>query len=212
MYLYVFEDLTAVQMKRPPLKEDTVSVHDRLLSVIQFKDGVYSQLEENGYWEEIETRTPLTQLTKNQSYTDTFTHPDEGRLDVCLRYDDFCGNGQNTFSITAVLQDRNGREIACGCLHDEIRQHAPKYAEYIKWHLCSSNGPLHYIANSLYLAGRAKWESANLENLRSTAIWPEADEKILVLPMNELTTLLRDRLPALLDDFREAMESLGFTY
>jgi len=42
---------------------------------------------------------------------------------------------------------------SCGCVHDAIAAHLPQLAKYIKWHLCSSNGPLHYFTNAPYLAG-----------------------------------------------------------
>ncbi|MCK4500737.1 hypothetical protein KAU11_09565 [Candidatus Babeliales bacterium] len=72
-------------------------------------------------------------------------------LIISLRYDDNCGNGHNSFAITADI--RSGTRLdACGCCHDDIIKHAPKYAHLIKWHLCSSDGPMHYIANTVYNA------------------------------------------------------------
>lgn len=74
---------------------------------------------------------------------------DRHELTVTLRYDDRCGNGHNTFSITGVLHV-NGRWDSCGCLHELIQEHFPEYRHLIKWHLVSSDGPMHYIANTLY--------------------------------------------------------------
>lgn len=103
---------------------------------------------------------PTSILTRNQGSK----HPIYFRegvtdflLDVSLRYDDECGNGHNTFAITGTLKEKSkttGRwiEIAGGCLHDDIEKHAPQFAHLIKWHLCSSDGPMHYLANSIYLA------------------------------------------------------------
>ena len=79
------------------------------------------------------------------------------RLTVKLRFDDEYRNGHETFAITGTL--RNTRLvgdrgiISCGCLHDEIAQHVPKLAHLIKWHLTSINGPMHYLANTIYHAG-----------------------------------------------------------
>lgn len=47
---------------------------------------------------------------------------------------------------------------------------------------------------------------------RSCAIWPEATDEQLSLPKEELTKLLLERLPALMQDFKHDMEKLGFTY
>ena len=77
------------------------------------------------------------------------TDKDRHQLTVTLRYDDRCGNGHNTFSITGELYV-NGRWESSGCLQDLIQDHFPGYRHLIKWHLVSSDGPMHYIANTLY--------------------------------------------------------------
>lgn len=70
-------------------------------------------------------------------------------LKIAIRYDDGCGNGHNTFSITGELRV-NYKIDSCGCLHELIEKTFPQYRHLIKWHLVSSNGPMHYIANTLY--------------------------------------------------------------
>jgi uncharacterized protein Usg len=74
-----------------------------------------------------------------------------------VRYDDNCGNGHNSFSITAKVvtpqSERRGDIQVGGCLHEDVAEKFPELAPFIKWHLCSSDGPMHYIANTLYLAG-----------------------------------------------------------
>lgn len=161
-------------------------------------------------------------LTKKQVKTETkFFHENgtEYRITVKLRYDDECGNGHNTFSITADIDEKtkNGkwRDDSGGCIHDEIVKHFPKYAPFIKWHLCSSDGPMYYIENTLYHVEQhepdAKTEkSANLDHARSAAIWPEATDEELTAP--DLKEKLLARLPGLMDEFCAAMESLGFVY
>lgn len=67
---------------------------------------------------------------------------------VVLRYDDRCGNGYNTFSIT--VESKN--DTYGGCMHNTVCKVFPEFAHLIKWHLCSSNGPHAYIANTLYFA------------------------------------------------------------
>ena len=75
-------------------------------------------------------------------------------LSVEIRFDDECGNGHNTFAITAEVKRPGERDIeAGGCLHDDIAQVFPELAPLIVWHLVSTNGPMHYIANTTYLAG-----------------------------------------------------------
>lgn len=88
------------------------------------------------------------------------------RISALVSHDDHCKNGHNTFSITADL-DRwianvgdEGRLIhgrwrneGGGCLHDEIAKHIPALEPYLKWHLTSTDGPMHYIENTLFQAG-----------------------------------------------------------
>ena len=166
---------------------------------------------------------------------------------VTLRYDDQCGNGHNTFSITA-----SGRDMG-GCCHGEVVQAFPDLEPFIKWHLCSSDGPLHYIANTTHHAApvpveQGKWwfslenkklrivgvaerermierygeqahfesypnpmaKESNLDAARSSAVWPEATDAELLA--GDLCEKLEKRLPRLLEDFRAAMEQLGFVF
>ena len=70
-----------------------------------------------------------------------------------VRYDDECGNGHNSFAITGTIRVPKQRDsAACGCLHDEVAAAFPELAPFIKWHLCSSDGPMHYVANTKYHA------------------------------------------------------------
>lgn len=71
---------------------------------------------------------------------------------VNARFDDHCGNGHNEFAITADIY--RGRVFeAGGCLHEDIAANFPELKRFIKWHLVSTKGPFHYIANTVYLAG-----------------------------------------------------------
>lgn len=106
-------------------------------------------------------------LTKSQKKKMFFHGADESMI-VTIRYDDECGNGHNTFSITAEIygDERIPGETSitvpgkktrrwmqsCGCLHDEIIKKFPELAKYIKFHLCSTDGPMHYVANTIYHA------------------------------------------------------------
>lgn len=200
-----------------------------------------------------------SKLVKHQvkEFTKTSVMVDGEKVDIkaTVRYDDRCGNGHNTFSITGEYYyagkshtDRN--MISCGCVHEAISQAFPELREYLKWHLCSSDCPMHYIANTTYHArehGVQKgWlyrsmddkclqygdiseikpitnipykgfsyikedektaKTASLEAARSCAIWPDAS----IDQLRDENTL-KDRLPALMGEFQEAVESLGFEY
>lgn len=131
---------------------------------------------------------------------------------VKIRYDDTCQNGHNTFSITGIIYENRVHRWG-GCIHKEIKKHFPNLRKFIKWHLCSSNGPLHYVANTVYHAGVTEWKKErNFNAARSCAIWPEATDEQLSLPSHELEALLVARLPKLMADFKQAIEELGFEY
>lgn len=113
----------------------------------------------------------MSTLTKNQKKRFTATFHDASNRECVIvakvRHDDECGNGHNSFGITAEIYtpDRipgetniqhNGKTLwlsSCGCHHDEVAQYFPDLAPLIKWHLCSTDGPMHYIANTVYMAG-----------------------------------------------------------
>lgn len=77
------------------------------------------------------------------------------RLRVEIRHDDQCKNGHNSFAIVGDIRGPQGQDIAGGCLHDDIAAVFPELAHLIKWHLSSTEGPMHYIGNVCYLAGDA---------------------------------------------------------
>ncbi len=137
--------------------------------------------------------------TKNEKVFGPIPY-DQGKIKITVRYDDTCGNGHNTLSVTADYYE-GGRLVSCGCMHDDIRKAMPELQDAIKFHLCSTDGPMYYIANTLY------WiKEGNLDHARSTAIWPDAD----------LADFTRDnleaRLPGLMKEFRRVVESFGFEY
>lgn len=79
-----------------------------------------------------------------------------GVMTVEVRFDDQCKNGHNSFAITASVYTHSSRRKgdieAGGCLHEEIARVFPELAPLIQWHLMDTNGPLHYVANTLYHA------------------------------------------------------------
>lgn len=154
----------------------------------------------------------MTKLTKSQVKTFEKTYVEKGttfKIVATVRHDDNCGNGHNTFSIVGDIQRkaRNGRWVddRCGQIREDIVKRFPNLAPYLKWHLCSTDGPLHYIANTLYHV-----KNGNLDYARSTAIWPEATDEELT--SDNLRERLEQRLPTLMESFRAAVESLGFEY
>ena len=137
---------------------------------------------------------------------------------VNVRYDDRCINGHNTFAITAdvyephanrgeptLINDKTKKKVwlsSCGCQHDLIRKHFPELAHLIKWHLTSADGPMHYIANTLYWV-----KEGNLDYARKCAVWSDATKEQLSDKEN-----LMARLPALMAEFRRDIENIGFVY
>ena len=100
------------------------------------------------------------------------------RITVTLRFDDECRNGRNTFGMTAEIKRPTARDFdACGCLHDEIASVFPELSSFIPWHLVSSDGPIHYATNAVYLAGdRDCWglrkgERVPLKTARGAEMW-----------------------------------------
>jgi len=96
-------------------------------------------------------------LTKKQTRMkskDVIVDGEKYRLVLEIRYDDEYGNGHNTFTITLSthLGWRSNYIVAYGCQHELVAEHFPEYAHMIKWHGCTSDGPLYYIANTLYHA------------------------------------------------------------
>lgn len=77
------------------------------------------------------------------------------RISVSLRFDDGCRNGHESFTIAADIDEKRGnqwRYYMGGCCHDEITKRFPELAHLIKWHLVSTDGPMYYLANTMYHA------------------------------------------------------------
>lgn len=131
----------------------------------------------------------------------------KGRIECVIRFDDECKNGHNSFSITGSIyssrkSDADRYHVAGGCIHEEIEQYFPEFKHLIKWHLCSTDAPLHYVANTTYHARGGK-----LEYARDTAIWQDATIEQL-----QDEELLLSRLPNLMQEFKKDIEAQGFIY
>lgn len=157
-----------------------------------------------------------------------------GRLiKVEIRFDDECHNGHNSFAITAEIYKPGANDCdACGCLHEEIAKFFPELKPLIKWHLTGSDGPMHYIANTVYLAGNRDFhgllkgekrqvvngfregegKELELNHARSSAVWPEATDAELSVEPEALKAALEARYPALMAEFRATMEAAGLIW
>lgn len=118
-------------------------------------------------------------------------------MQVVVRFDDQCGNGHDTFSITGDVWSYNGTRdvVACGCLHDDIREVFPELAGLIKWHLCSTDGPMHYEANAVYLAGDRDYNGKRAgEALRWSRVMMFDDVPVMHAVDDRLGEWLEERL------------------
>lgn len=130
---------------------------------------------------------PESKLTYNQKKEFSKSIDSKTKIQVCLRYDDQCKNGHNTFSITGSIYE-NGTRVSGGCIHEEIEKYFPEFKHLIKWHLMSSDGPMHYLENTLFLAsdkdcwGKRKGEPLSYEKrlyFKDFPIQQKVDSKLI---------------------------------
>lgn len=89
-----------------------------------------------------------------------------------VRFDDNCKNGHNSFAVTGFGWYDNWKARDWdfgGCCHEMIEKIFPELKHLIKWHLMSSDSPMHYVANTIYhtsnlLNGKAKGEPCRWES------------------------------------------------
>lgn len=112
-----------------------------------------------------------SQTVKSQFKTFTAAYRDFQTITATVRWDDECGNGHNSFSITGETPDSGG------CIHGEIAAHFPQLAHLIRWHLFDAFGPMHYVANTVWHAGDQdhnglrKGEKKQLRAGGKTPVW-----------------------------------------
>lgn len=130
-----------------------------------------------------------------------------GEMRVEIRYDDECRNKHNSFAITATVvtdRSRKMRDIeAGGCMHEEIARVFPELASLTQWHLFDSNGPMHYVANTLYHATNwadsryapgepCRWETrARFGNFPVTFAFSKRFREYLAARINHTRTTLK---------------------
>jgi hypothetical protein len=152
-----------------------------------------------------------SQLTQHQLITKKFKNVvingHEVDFLINLYYDDGCQNGYNTFYITCEEYKKGSswnpnRQLSAGPMHSTIKKYFPQFAHLIKWHLCSSVGPMRYIVDALFYAK----DVGCVDSTRACAIWPDAQ-------LGDFTEEnLKARLPNLMLEFKATMEGLGFTF
>lgn len=97
-----------------------------------------------------------SQLFRKQKYTTPWRIIEDTKCRAFIRFDDECGNRHNTFAITGETRDfydSRWHGGSFGCVHEEVEKFFPELAPFIKWHHTSSDGPMHYIGNTVYHAG-----------------------------------------------------------
>jgi len=77
---------------------------------------------------------------------------------VKVRFDDSCKNGHNSLGVTASFgrgkePEKMQNPDCCGCLHDDVLRIFPALERLVDFHLAGTDGPMHYIENTTYLAG-----------------------------------------------------------
>lgn len=60
------------------------------------------------------------------------------------------------------------------------------------------------------VTGYSEGKERDLDAARSCANWPDATDEQLMLPKDELETLLLERLPAMMEKFRADLKAAGF--
>lgn len=110
-------------------------------------------MSKNDFSKHLALAQMLTRNKQKRVYIKQFGDVDQPQtLLAVVQYDDECRNGHKTFTITGDHYI-DSKWVAGGVQHDLIAEHLPELVPFLKWHLCSSEGPLHYISNTMYLAG-----------------------------------------------------------
>lgn len=173
-------------------------------------EGIKLAEEHDKALKEHRSTIPSSIITKRQ--TRQFTKliqvdGKKGRIEVKIRYDDGCGNGHNSFAITGALwsSETSSLDRCCegmGCIHDDIHKYFKEFRHLIKWHGVTSDEPLYYLQDTAFHVKEGEFEHA-----RSSAVWLDATEEQL-----RDVQALKDRLPALMLEFKKDMEAIGFIY
>lgn len=128
------------------------------------------------------------------------------------------------FSATAdiwVYDRGRWRDDSSGMQHDEIARHFPELSGFLKWHLVSTQEPMHYLANAKYwwemATGTSPFEKRPydpdpVQAFQHTIVLgavPGDKMPDLKTPWPLVSSWLRDRLPKLMGYFMADMGVLG---
>ena len=128
------------------------------------------------------------------------------KITVTARWDDSCDNGHNELAVTGETKDTSG------CIHADILRAEGIPVEIkalIPFHLCSSVQPMHYIANTLYLA-----KGGDLMAAREMAVADWSEEDPLWIPDEDLSNeaVLLARLPLIMAELEKRVVAAGFVW
>jgi len=109
-------------------------------------------------------------------------------------------------------------------LHRVMAEYAPHVARLYAWDTCTVESPYGYYSSTVLCCNALRegwdgdWEMTPDDKVcyaaiaREAARWPDATDADLLLPEDELRKKLEDRLPALMLEFKEAVEAVGMVY
>lgn len=120
------------------------------------KDG--EMLGVRGTWRRAVKTPELWYNQKFVSVARTIPGDPNTKVRAEIRFDDMCGNKFNSFAVTGTTyywDDRRGGFVESGgrYVHEQVAAVFPEFAHLIRWHLFDTRGPMHYVANTVYLAG-----------------------------------------------------------
>jgi len=144
------------------IKPSTMTTQTRI-------DEMKLTTEQQARFDEIVATLPVS-VTRRASQSLTLTRDNVNaqgqvwrQVEAKIRWDDTCGNRHNSFSVTgsawlAGRRMRRDNPDTCGCIHELVAEVFPEVAHLIKYHLTSSDSPMHYVANTVYHASdRDHW-------------------------------------------------------
>lgn len=141
------------------------------------------------------TTAALGYTASKQIHLSEWGYPGKmGTFIVKVRLDDQCRNGHEDFAITADLY-LGKRDIAGGCMHEEILEHFPELAPFVALHLADAEGcPMYTVENGFYHLQEGKAEHLQ-SHLRLS------DEELAEIQAAPIRTK---------EEFSEYLETKGF--